>query len=192
MSLRINTLAAIAFALAVAPFAASAQSTPSTGTAAPAAVLPTQGNPANAELSPTDANFVKQAAIGGLSEVQEGKLASQRGDRAAKKVGDQMVIDHTHANDELVGITKSQNLDIPTQPDATHAAQFAQLQKLRGKAFDNAYLNHQLLAHQQTIAVFQQEADQGSDPQLKAFAARTLPILQGHLAMVKSALHQTS
>jgi putative membrane protein len=123
-----------------------------------------------------------------LAEVAAGKVAERRGDETVKAVGLQMVTDHTKADDELESVAKAQGLVIPTQPDAAHVASLAQLRKAKGSAFNNEYLEGQLTDHQRAIALFQQESQQGTDPQLKTFAANTLPILQQHLDMVKSAL----
>jgi putative membrane protein len=180
----------LSLALAVTPMVAGAQSNPP---AAPlATTLPTTTSPANAgKLAPTDDTFVTNAAQGGLAEVQAGQLAEQRGDATVKTIGHMMVTDHTKANSQLAGIAKSQGLTIPNQPDPAHIATLAQLRGAKGETFDNQYLEGQLTDHQKTIALFQQEAEQGTDPQLKSFAQTTLPVLQHHLAAVKQALQKS-
>jgi len=42
------------------------------------------------------------------------------------------------------------------------------------------------LDHKQTIALFRRESRSGNDPDLKAYAAKTLPTLEEHLKMVRS------
>jgi putative membrane protein len=176
--------------LACLPFAAYSQSNPSMGAAG--TTLPTTSGPANAgKLSPVDANFVTNAAEGGLAEVQAGQLATQRGDSTVKAVGQKMVADHTKANTDLEALAKTEGFVVPTAPDQTHVATLVQLRTAKGTSFDNQYLDGQVTDHEKIIAIFQQEADQGSDPSLKAFAAKTLPILQGHLQMVKDALKKS-
>jgi putative membrane protein len=181
----------IGLGLVIAPIAAQAQMNPPT--AKPSVTLPTSTTPANAgKLSPTDSNFLSSAVTGGMAEVQAGQIALQQGDPAVKTVAQRMIADHTKANDELATIAKSQGLETPSQVDPVHAAALAQLRAARGSGFDNQYLNGQLADHQKTIGVFQQEADQGTNQELKAFAAKTLPTLQSHLQMIKEAIHNGS
>jgi putative membrane protein len=175
------------------PLAAQAQSNPQMGHGSATAVLPSSTGQANSgKLSPTDANFVAKAAASGMAEVEAGQLAVQSGGPKVKPIGERMVADHTRANNELIGIAKSQEIAVPTSVDPTDAAQLAELRRAQGQAFDNAYLTTQLTDHQTAIALFQQEADQGSDPALKNFAAKTLPILKMHLQMVQQALSKAS
>jgi putative membrane protein len=46
---------------------------------------------------------------------------------------------------------------------------------------DSDYISSQIKAHQDAIALFQNESQNGQDPQLKAFAQKTLPKLEHHL-----------
>ena len=75
-----------------------------------------------------------------------------------------------------------------TPPDApTPAQQKAadQISQRSGAAFDKSFLNQMALDHKQTIALFRRESRSGNDPDLKAYAAKTLPTLEEHL-MVRS------
>ena len=81
---------------------------------------------------------------------------------------------------------KSENLNLPTQLDATHKSEMDRLTTMTGNAFDDAYMQHMLHDHQKTVADFQKQAQSGSDPALKAFAVKQLPILQQHLQMAKT------
>lgn len=146
----------------------------------------------NAEVSAQDKRFVKAAAQAGLSEVQEGQLAQQKGDESVKSVGTRMVTDHTKANDQLKTLAQTEGVNVP---DAVNAKQSAQLQKLQGMSssqFDHSYLADQKQAHLKAIKLFQKEAQSGTDPELKSFAASSLPMLQTHLSIIKSAIKQES
>ena len=50
-----------------------------------------------------------------------------------------------------------------------------------GVAFDEGFIAAQITAHQNAIALFDQQANGGGDEDLKAFAARHLPELRDHL-----------
>jgi putative membrane protein len=137
----------------------------------------------NAQSSPSDTaivNFVTNAAKGGLTEVNTGKLATQKGKNAeVKKFGAQMVADHSKANAELMAIVKTKNWNIP-QPSPTVVAPDAMLTKSTGIEFDKSYVNMMVKDHKKTVALFERAASSSPDPQLKAFAAKTLPVLKHH------------
>src|SRR5437879_52611 len=90
--------------------------------AAPAfAQHPRQAMP-DRNLSKHDMSFVKDAAIGGLAEVELGKLAQQNGqDNQVKQFGARMEQDHGKANDELSKIATGKGMTLPQQLDAKHA-----------------------------------------------------------------------
>ena len=138
-----------------------------------------------------DKKFVKDAAIGGLAEVQLGQLAVQKAsDSAVKQFGQRMIDDHTKANDQLKEIASKENMEIPTTLDAKHQAMVDKMSKMSGPDFDKAYAKDMLKDHQKDVSEFQNEAQNGSDPNLKQFASSTLPILQEHLTMARQ-LNQT-
>jgi len=140
---------------------------------------------ASAAVAGGDRTFVMEAAKGGMAEVALGQLAQQRGSSdAVKQFGSRMVDDHTKANDELKQIAMGKGI---TLADATPPkdAQARKLEGLSGAAFDREYMTKMHADHRKTIALFEKEAQSGRDPELKAFAAKTLPTLQEHLKMVQ-------
>lgn len=144
------------------------------------------GNTGDSGRKMDDKKFVKDAAIGGMTEVELGKLAAQKASSDdVKQFGQKMVDDHTKANDQLKEIATKESLDVPSALDSKHQARIDKLSKLSGEAFDKAYVKDQLKDHQQDVSEFQAEAQTGTDPNLKQFASTTLPILQEHLTMVK-------
>jgi putative membrane protein len=133
-----------------------------------------------------DKKFAKEAAIGGLTEVELGKLAQQKASSdAVKQFGQKMVDDHTKANDELKQVASKEGIQIPDSLDSKHQARVDKLGKLSGTAFDRAYVKDQLKDHQEDVRKFESEAQAGTDPGVKDFAAKTLPTLQEHLRMAK-------
>jgi putative membrane protein len=133
-----------------------------------------------------DKKFLKDAAIGGMMEVDLGKLATQKGSSdGVKKFGQKMVDDHSKANDQLKELATKENLQVPAELDSKHQSRLDKLSKLDGPAFDKAYIKDQLKDHEQDVSAFQSEAQNGQDPNIKQFAAATLPTLQEHLSMAK-------
>jgi putative membrane protein len=135
----------------------------------------------------SDQMFVQKASTGGLAEVRVGQLATERAASAeVKQFGQQMVTDHTKANQELSTLAKAKNLPVATELDQKHQAVLDKLTKLQGAAFDREYIADQVAAHERTVALFTTQAKEGHDAELKAFAAKTLPTLQEHLRMVRT------
>src|SRR3954451_24013824 len=143
--------------------------------------------PAMAALSAADKAFATEAAHGGLAEVQLGQLAEQKATSSQiKEFAQRMVKDHTQANQELMQLGKTENLNLPTQIDAKHKSEMDRLSAMSGNAFDTAYMQHMVQDHKQTIADFQKQVRSGSDPALRSFTQRYLPIIQQHLQMAES------
>ncbi len=154
--------------------------------AAVLALLPFGLAKAAAPLSAQDRSFAKQAANGGLAEVDEGLLAVSRAQsQDIKQFGQHMIDDHTANNQELMTLLEQKGITPPAAVDRKHSREAAQLQKLSGAAFDRAYIKDQIAGHQQMAAMMQTEIQSGSDPDLKAFARKTLPTIQQHLQMAQ-------
>jgi putative membrane protein len=137
-------------------------------------------------LSSGDRDFVQKATSSGLAEVAAAQLAQQRSaSPQVRQFADRMIADHTPANSELQEIAGEEDIPLPSQPAAKDAAAVQRLRGLNGTAFDRAYAQDQLSNHQQDIALFRREATSGQDPELKAFAQKTLPILQQHLQLAQ-------
>ena len=75
---------------------------------------------------------------------------------------------------------------MPTALDHKHQEEADRLAKLQGAAFDRAYLQHMVKDHEDDVQLFSTQAKQGQDPELKAFAAKTLPTLEEHLSIVRN------
>jgi putative membrane protein len=124
---------------------------------------------------------MRQAANDGMAEVEHGRTASQNASSdEVKQFGQRMVDDHGKANDELKKLASQKNVTLPATMDAKHQAMQEKLSKLKGAAFDTAYIGHMVTAHAQAVALFQKEAKGGTDAEAKAWAAKTLPTLQEH------------
>lgn len=129
-----------------------------------------------------DAKFATAAANGGMAEVALGKLALTKTSNAAiKDFANMMVTDHSKANNELMTIAKAKNITLPTEPDSAHLKKMDKLSKMKGADFDKAYVSAMIDGHKETLDLMNNEAKKGSDTTLKAFAARTAPVVQKHL-----------
>lgn len=135
-----------------------------------------------------DTKFATAAAQGGMAEVQLGQLAVQKAtDPDVKAFGQHMVDDHSKANDQLKEVASKAGLTVPTTLNAKDQALLTKLQNLSGAQFDKAYITAMVKDHMTDVREFQKESSSGADPGLKDFASKTLPTLQSHLEMAKSA-----
>jgi putative membrane protein len=131
-----------------------------------------------------DLSFAKEAAIGGLAEVDLGNLAKDKASNAdVKQFGERMVTDHSKINDELKQWAQKKNVTLPGDLDTKHKALHERLSKLEGPAFDKAYIDEMVTDHVKDVAAFKKHAMKDED--LKAFVARNLPTLEDHLKQAK-------
>ncbi|MDZ8083265.1 MAG: DUF4142 domain-containing protein [Nostoc sp. SerVER01] len=144
-------------------------------------------------LSSSDRQFITEAAQDGLAEVQLGQLASQRGtSNTVKQFAQHMVEDHTQVNNQLKQLASQKGVTLPTSIGSTNQQVEQRLSKLSGANFDREYMNQMVQAHEKDVSAFQTQAQQGQDPDLKAFAAQALPTLQQHLQEARSIVNPGS
>jgi putative membrane protein len=135
-------------------------------------------------MSSQDRNFLMDAAMGGMMEVELGRLAVQNGaSDAVKQFGQRMVDDHSKANTELMSLATSKGVTLPTELDAKHKEHVTKLSGRTGAEFDREYVKMMVSDHKKDVSEFEKQSTKGADPDLKAFAGRTLPTLQEHLQM---------
>ncbi len=146
---------------------------------------PTQPAPLlnRATISPLDRQFIIDAAQGGMAEVSLGQMASQRATNdAVKQYAQRMVQEHTQANRELLRLASQKGVTPPRDMGPKYRAAMDRLMQLPRASFDQAYISEAgINGHLESLAVYQRQAQLGQDPDLKAFAAKTLPIVQNHL-----------
>src|SRR5438477_2655205 len=129
---------------------------------------------AGSKLSAADKTFMMNAAKGGMMEVEWGKLAAQNGQNAdVKKFGNRMVTDHSKANNDLMALAKEEGVTLPGA-------------KGPGKwKSDKDYMDMMVKDHQADLAEFQNEAKNGTDPDLKKFADKYSKVVQQHLKLAQ-------
>lgn len=140
-----------------------------------------------ANMAAQDHNFLMDAAMGGMEEVELGRLATQQGaSEAVKQFGQRMVDDHSKANQELMSIAQSKGITLPTEMDEKHKKDVTKLSSLTGADFDREYGKMMLSDHRKDVSEFEKQSTRGTDADLKAFASKTLPTLKEHLQMAES------
>lgn len=141
------------------------------------------GATAKETLNQEDKTFIKEAALGGMAEVELSKIAQKSTNAEVKSFADRMVQDHTAANSQLTAVAKSLGVEVPAALDSEHQRMRDKLQTLHGKAFDEQYMRDMVADHDKAVKLFKQEQRSGHNDELKQFAQKTLPTLEQHQKM---------
>ncbi len=184
---RVSGMLATCCVLAVAPACVQAASASSVQVA-PGVVRPGEtADEADMTRRPTgiDAEFVDKASIVGRAQLQASQLALDRSSNPdVKAFARRMVDDHGRIASALrrLGAQKG----VPVQARMLVDPAVSALRIKHGRAFDTGYVElagpH---AHEEMIRLYEAEAHSGRDPQLRAFAADTLPMLKAHLTAAR-------
>ena len=133
-----------------------------------------------------DKEFFIAAAQGNMSEVALGRMAN---DKAAngdvKSFGNRMITDHGRASAELQQLALTKGVALPAVVGKEESRAADELSKKVGRDFDQSYINEMIRDHEKDVKEFERAASEVTDPDLKAWAVKTLPTLREHLAMAK-------
>lgn len=158
-----------------------------TGSTASAAA----GSGATAKLSAADRKMMTELAQANMAEIEMSKLAQQQTKNPeVLAFAQKMIDDHTQASEQLKELAQSKGVTLPTEPDAKHQAMAKKLSKLSDEKFDKQYMaNAGRADHRKTANLLKRMQTKSQDPELKAFADKTLPIVEQHLNMARDGKH---
>lgn len=139
------------------------------------------------KLARGDRKFIENAAASGMFEVQVSQLAATKAaDQAVKNYAQMLVEHHSTANNELVQLANARKVELPAAPPRAMRRDMEKLGKKNGAEFDREYVREVgIKAHQKDIKMFQKASEDLKDADLKAWASKTLPTLQQHLAQAQ-------
>jgi putative membrane protein len=131
-----------------------------------------------------DRKFIVNAAESGMFEVQVSQLAASKAtDPNVKSFASMLVDHHTAANNELTQLANMKGVELPAAPPRGLRQDIEKIGKKTGSEFDRDYVREVgIKAHEKDIKMFEKASKDLKDPQLKAFADKTLPKLREHLA----------
>jgi putative membrane protein len=131
--------------------------------------------------------FVKEAAQGGMAEVELGRLAVERAqDPDIKQFAQRMIDDHGRANDELKQLAQRKKWKLPTGMSSKQQMTYNMLHDKAGADFDREYAKVMAEDHDRDVKMFEAYSEHGKDADLKSFAASTLPTLRDHQQMARA------
>ena len=131
--------------------------------------------------------FVKTAGMGGMYEIEASKIALKRSTNSGvKKAAQSIIDDHTKAAAELKALVDAGKAPgpLPTAFDERNKGFIDNLNSATAADFDDRYLDQQTAAHNEALTAFKGYADGGDNADLKAFAAKTVPVLEMHKSMI--------
>jgi len=139
------------------------------------------------QLARGDRKFVEDAAGSGMFEVQAAQLAATKAtDPNVKSFAGMLVDHHTKANDELTKLANAKGVELPAAPPRAMRRDIEQLGKKSAQDFDRDFVREVgVKAHEKDVKLFEKASKDLKDPELKSWAAKTLPVLQDHLAQAK-------
>jgi putative membrane protein len=135
-----------------------------------------------------DKRFLKAAAQSGEYEIEGSKIAQNKAKSAeVKTFAKHLIDDHTKAAAELKALASKKGVELPAKPSLLQQASLKLLDMHKGADFDDEYAeNVGVDAHESAVEDFSDAAEDAKDPDVKAFAQKTLPTLQKHLEMAKA------
>jgi putative membrane protein len=134
-----------------------------------------------------DVKFARTAAVGGMMEVELGKVAEKNAaSPQVKEFGAMMVADHGKANEELKGIAAGKGIKLPSKLPKGKQAVVDKFAKLTGDEFDKAYVADMVKDHKKDLAEFKKASESLDDAQLKAFAAKGTGMIEHHLQRIEA------
>jgi putative membrane protein len=137
--------------------------------------------------SKADADFLVEAASGGMTEVQLGQLAQTHSmNQQVKAFGALMIKDHGAAGEKLKALAASKNITLPDAGSNQQQKIKERLEMKKGEAFDRAYISIMIDDHKKDIREFKRAAKNAADLEIRAFAVDNLPVLSAHLDSAQS------
>jgi putative membrane protein len=142
------------------------------------------GTSASVKLSPRDYNFVAQANLGAPFQVDSGRIAEKGATTAEiRDYAHLMVVTHIPVVDALNKILQRKNIEAPpnTLLRGAYRTMVSSLESEHGTVLDRDYIEGQVDYQKGNEALFRNEIENGSDPDLRDFARATLPKIVDHL-----------
>ncbi|WP_158795498.1 DUF4142 domain-containing protein [Pedobacter sp. L105] len=137
-----------------------------------------------AHVTTEDANFMDKAAFGGMMEVDVAKIAVQSANPKVKAFAEQMITDHTKANNELKALAYQKGIILPDVYNAEQKEEMAKMKAMSGADFDKHYIDMMVKDHSETIELFE-KGEKSLSIDVTEFAENTLPVIDGHYKLAK-------
>jgi putative membrane protein len=138
-------------------------------------------------VSGHDSDFVMKVYEANLAEIDQGRMAVDKGTfENLRSYGQRMIDDHMAANDDLKALAAKKAITLPTSVDEGDQAFATRLSNRSGIYFNDMYVGQAIRDHSKDIALFRSEIDHGSDPDVVQWARDMMPTIQRHWELARS------
>lgn len=132
-------------------------------------------------------DFLRNAALGGMYEIQAGQIALEKaGSPELRELGQMLIDDHTRLNAEVEAAAKAAGLTVtpPAALDERRQGLIDNLMAASDTTFDAAFLHQQEAAHLETITLLESYEARGDVPQLVEAARGAQDVVRHHLDII--------
>ena len=145
-----------------------------------------------AAQAPNDAQIASIVVTANQVDIDAGKLAeTTSANKDVKAFANRMVVDHTGVNKQAVELATKLKVtpqDNPTSQSLKSGGEqnVANLKGLKGPAFDKAYIDHEVIYHEQVLdAIDKTLIPNAKNEELKALLIKVRPAFVAHLEHAK-------
>jgi putative membrane protein len=153
---------------------------------------PTASSTLHPALAATDQDFMAKAAGDNAFQLALARTALQQShDPGVRALAQDILRDHTRMNAELAQISTHRHTERPSPPVMVRQIEDmqAQLGRLQGEAFRQAFAGMMVADHRRAISMFENEIRDGHDRAVSAFASTEIDTLREHLKMAGTLLN---
>jgi putative membrane protein len=138
-------------------------------------------------VSNADKQFMIAAARAHMTEAHEAQVSENQAVGAdVKTLAKAIDADHTKAYVELSELASKLGVSIPKGIDISKNASFERMVHLKGERFDHEFVTDEVAAHRQALAMFKREAEHGKNADVRDYASRMIPVVEGHLKQAEA------
>jgi putative membrane protein len=139
----------------------------------------------NKPLSAKDKVFLQNAAEMNMGEIMMAKLALERSRNSRVKMVAKTILEgHRKAQQSVYKIAGTHDCPLPSKVGASMQAKYQELSRLRGRAFDKAYMMHQVKAHNKANETIMMTMEKADDSHVREYAAKQYGPITDHTAMI--------
>jgi putative membrane protein len=126
--------------------------------------------------------FLAEAMRENLLEVQACNLAIEKATREEVKAFCQKMMDeHSRIGRLIEELAGKKQIQLPTDLTAKQKAELEKLSQFSGEEFDRRFAGFNVREHEHEIRHYEEQTQQGTDPEIKAYAERVVKMLSREL-----------
>lgn len=146
---------------------------------------------ADSAVDRSDKEFLKDAYEDGLSELHLGEMSKASASHEVKAFGEIIIADHNKMNAELKTLADSKKVELPADRTTLAKGKHKMLEQKAGAEFNKSWAEAARDGHKKTLKDFEKAAGDAKDADVKAFAAKSVPMLKEHLSKAEALAQQT-